>query len=91
LNAVWVEDFDPPEIPRRVWLERVTNDRLSDGEVSIYLKHEQIYRAIAESGAPLALVLEDDAVFASDFGERFPSLPDRRPGDCDMAFLGASV
>jgi GR25 family glycosyltransferase involved in LPS biosynthesis len=91
LNAVWVEDFDPPEIPESIWLERIANDRLSEGEVSIYLKQEQIYRAIAESDAPLSLVLEDDAIFASDFGERFPSLLDRLPDGYDMIFLGSSV
>jgi GR25 family glycosyltransferase involved in LPS biosynthesis len=91
LNTVWVEEFDPPEIPDAIWLERVVNDRLSEGEVSIYLKHEQIYRTIAKSGATLALVLEDDAIFASDFGERFPSLLERLPDDCDMAFLASSI
>jgi GR25 family glycosyltransferase involved in LPS biosynthesis len=91
LDAEWVEDFDPPEIPDSIWLERVANDRLSEGEVSIYLKHEQIYRAIAESGPLPALVLEDDAIFASDFGERFPALPERLPDDYDMVFLSSSV
>jgi len=91
LKAVWVEDFDPPEIPDSIWIERVANARLSEGEVSIYLKHEQIYRAIAESGEPLSLVLEDDAIFASDFGERFSSLPKRLPDGYDMVFLGSSV
>jgi GR25 family glycosyltransferase involved in LPS biosynthesis len=92
LNAVWVEDFDPPEIPESIWLERVANDRLSEGEVSVYLKHAQIYRAIARSDdGPLALVLEDDAIFASDFGERFPAVLQRLPEGCDMVFLGGSV
>jgi GR25 family glycosyltransferase involved in LPS biosynthesis len=91
LTAEWIEAFDPPEIPNEVWLERVASQSLSEGEVSIYLKHEHIYRTIAASDDPLALVLEDDVIFARDFDTRFRSVLERVPSDFDVIFLASSI
>jgi hypothetical protein len=40
LNVVWIEDSDPPEVPDPIWLWRVANDQLSEGESSIHLRAE---------------------------------------------------
>lgn len=90
MDAEWVEAMDWDELPKSLIRERVANDRLTPQEISLFLKHERIFRTILERGQRAALVLEDDVVFPPDLctrlGESLRALP---PG-YDLVFLGPS-
>lgn len=60
--------------------------------VGCYFSHIAIWRAFLASGEPYVLVLEDDALPASEFSpERNRALVAAMPGDADMLLLGCTI
>ena len=90
MDAEWVEAMDAVDVPQSLIRERVTNERLTRQEISLFLKHERIFRTIIERGQHAALVLEDDVVLPADFCDRLALSVRRVPPDYDLVFLGAS-
>jgi glycosyl transferase family 25 len=86
----WMVDLDPDTIPPDAWRRVARRARLTRAEVSVYLKHERVFRSIAESGDDVAFVLEDDALLPDDFGAVLDRHLQMFPADAGMAYLGAS-
>jgi GR25 family glycosyltransferase involved in LPS biosynthesis len=89
-RAEWVVDFDPGTIPPEARRRVVRAARLRRAELSVYLKHEQVFRAIAARADPLALVLEDDALLPDGFDALLAKAVAALPTDVGLAYLGAS-
>jgi len=62
---------------------------IRSAELSLAIKHVEIYRHIRDHGEPWALVLEDDVLLAPDFGGRFDEYFADAPDDFDFIFLGS--
>lgn len=90
-NAQWIESFDPKEIPRRHLLHfKRGRPILTVAEISVYLKHLEVFRTIAESGDDLGFVIEDDAVFPAEFLSTFAGYRSALNHPFDMVYYGAS-
>ncbi|WP_164736698.1 glycosyltransferase family 25 protein [Pararhodobacter zhoushanensis] len=66
---------------------------LRGGEIGCYLSHLRAARRVAESGALVGIVLEDDVQLSPDFASVFPQLLDwlaAQPRDWDLINLGAN-
>ena len=50
-------------------VRRPEGRELSPGEIGIYLSHHNLWKRVAEGENECALILEDDAVFESDFAD----------------------
>lgn len=90
MDAEWVEVMDWDEVPSRLIRERVTQDALTPQEVSLFLKHERIFRNVIERGQRSALILEDDVVLPADFCARFAESVRHIPLEYDLIFMGES-
>jgi GR25 family glycosyltransferase involved in LPS biosynthesis len=62
---------------------------LSPADLSLAIKHVEIYRQILEDGQPFALILEDDVLLAPDFAARFDRYFAHAPSDLDLVFIGS--
>ncbi len=77
LTFSWIEGVNGRQLDadtlRQVYsverAEREGGRQLNPGEIGCALSHQKIYRAMLAQNIPLALVLEDDAALAADFGE----------------------
>jgi hypothetical protein len=86
----WIEEPEPGRLSAGVWLRRVRTLRLTRAQLSVYLKHERVWREFSRGGRGAAFVLEDDAVFPEAFPATLRRYLERLPRDFDLAFLGAS-
>jgi hypothetical protein len=87
----WIESHDPGEIPRRHLLRfRFGANLLTVGEISVYLKHLEVFRKVAQSEAGLGFVIEDDAELPPDFPAELARCRAELPASFDLVFLGAS-
>lgn len=90
-EARWIDSHDPGEIPRHYLLDfRLGGPLLSAAEISVYLKHLEAFRHIAQSKAGVGFVIEDDAVFTADFRARFARHRSALTAGFDLVFFGAS-
>jgi hypothetical protein len=88
-RATWIERPDPPDRGLRGFLRQRPTPRLNRAQVSVYRKHATVLRRVAAQDG-VALVLEDDAVWSSDFADRFERYVRAAPPDFDIVFFGAS-
>ena len=68
---------------------RIKYRKLSPREIAVNISHVETYRRIAADGQDWALIFEDDAVLAPDFGERFDEYFRELPADADLVFIGS--
>lgn len=91
-DATWIDAHDPGEIPRRHLLRFTLRSRmLTVAEISVYLKHLEVFRRLAgmDEGA-CGFVIEDDALFPADFRTTFSQYRSALPAPFDLVFFGAS-
>jgi glycosyl transferase family 25 len=62
---------------------------LRPAELSLAMKHVEIFRHVRDGAEPCALVLEDDVLLAPDFVARFDRYFAAAPDDLDFVFLGS--
>ena len=74
----------------RTWQEGV-KPRLSEAAISCGIKHVLAHQLIAREGWPMAVVLEDDVRFCTDFETRFPKFVSSLPADWDCALFGSAT
>ena len=60
IEVEWVESHSPPKIKNLAGFK-------NEGEISLYLKHEDIFKEQIEKNYERVLILEDDAVIDSNF------------------------
>lgn len=60
MNVEWVESHSPPRIKNLTGFK-------NEGEISLYLKHEEIFKEQIKKNYERVLILEDDAVIDSSF------------------------
>jgi GR25 family glycosyltransferase involved in LPS biosynthesis len=80
----FIELFDKDEISE-IYNKRFEN--LYKSEVSIYLKHQHVFRNIADN-YDYALVLEDDVILSDGFMTILEDYMKQLPADYDMLFMG---
>lgn len=86
----WILDFDPQAIPRATRRRVAPRARLRLRELSVYLKHELVFRTIAEGRDDVVFVLEDDALLPNDFGPLLDRHLRALPPAAGLAYLGES-
>jgi len=87
--SIIVPQFDSTSIAR--WAKRVEPNRrrtLSAGEIGCALSHLGAWNDVLDKGYEVALVVEDDVDFASDFVVRLRALRKRFPARWDLVYLG---
>jgi GR25 family glycosyltransferase involved in LPS biosynthesis len=90
-DARWIDTYDPGDIPRRHLLGfRWGAPMLTVAEISVYLKHLEVFRRIRESGAPFGFVIEDDTVFPAGDPAALARCWSALPAPFDLIFFGAS-
>lgn len=91
-DARWIVGHDPHEIPRRhLFRFRLGKPLLTVAEISVYLKHLEVFRRIAGLGEKACgFVIEDDATFPPDFLVTFARYRSALPVSFDLVFFGAS-
>jgi glycosyl transferase, family 25 len=62
------------EITYRPWRRNLIGSPLSPGEIGCSESHRRALRQFVESGAPFGVILEDDAILTSDFGQAIESI-----------------
>lgn len=67
LSAEFIFAWDIEDLNEEIIANYFSNDHLTPAQQSCALKHVQALQQIAAADCRFALVLEDDAVFASDF------------------------
>ena len=88
-DARWVESREPETLSPEFRRARVRNRRLTAAELSVYLKHLDVWREVAHHGGR-AFVLEDDPVFPPGFDSTFATYLGALPATFDLVFFGAS-
>jgi len=91
-DARWIDAHDPGEIPRRHLLGfQPGSPMLTVAEISVTLKHLEVFRRIANQGeAALGFVVEDDAAFPAEFPATLARYRSALPAPFDIVFFGAS-
>lgn len=69
---------------------RSHTDLVTAGMAGLYISHVEVWKAVVASGAPLAIVLEDDAEIPADFQERWAAVMAQLPPptEWDVYILG---
>ena len=76
--------YDDAKRPSHIWMRQSLHERLRFG---CYLSHVSLWRRVIHAEAPLAIVLEDDAVVSSNFASALVSRLDKLPIEWDVLFL----
>jgi len=105
LHARWLTRYDREELTdelcaryyrrdddlwrRKTFYTDAPARALRPAELSLAIKHVEIFRGVRDGDAPCALVLEDDVLLAPDFTARFDRYFAAAPDDLDFVFLGS--
>jgi len=81
----FVHDHDREELTQQ---QRDKFMKISDAEISLFLKHIHCYNTILSSGEPYGVVMEDDCVFHDDFDEHMCIINENMPVDADIMYCG---
>ena len=82
-------DFDPQVEKLKLWLPQPHKPRLlNDAEISLTIKHYEIYKQLAAGDVEVALILEDDVLLCDGFENRFNEYLANTPSDYDVIFMG---
>ena len=76
--------YDDTKRPSHIWMRRSLHERLRFG---CYLSHVSLWRHVIRAEAPLAIVLEDDAVVSSNFASALVLILEKLPIGWDVLFL----
>jgi GR25 family glycosyltransferase involved in LPS biosynthesis len=69
--------------------KRVGDDQLTPGMIGCYQSHYGVWRSVQESGAPCAVIFEDDAkIYPTIYQNVIQKIPDIFPPDWDIILLG---
>lgn len=85
LARAWAAVGNPPFDPRDVKFT------IFPGKQGCTLSHLLLWRHIAESGAPYAVVFEDDAFFHERWHELAPAYMEATPANWDILYMGAQL
>lgn len=93
-NFVFVEQFDKDcwnmeEIGQNFPKINDAENRMTDGEKSLALKHAWLVKDMYAKGYSSVLVLEDDAVLCDDFVNRYNLYMKQMPSDWDIGWVGS--
>ncbi len=86
-SPVWLLEHDRESIPIRV-REEAIRPPLNAGHLSVILKHLEVFRRAAESGAPFHLVLEDDVVIDREWQARLARMVAALPENWEILYVG---
>lgn len=70
-----------------MWFPGERTRVLRNSEISLAIKHIEIYKKIANGSDPYALILEDDSVLCDNFLHKFEQYMLQVPSDFDMIFV----
>lgn len=87
IKGIFITDYDKEDLKEED-LKRFRRPYLSNGEISLFLKHVESWKHIIASTNPYSIVFEDDAILAVDFHNKFKNYMLSAPADFDMIFLG---
>ncbi len=62
--------------------------RIHPGQIGLILAHWSLWQHVYLSGAPEALILEDDAAFGADFLDRFAEAKKELPENWEFCYVG---
>ena len=63
-------------------------NKMSEGEIGVFISHLRIYQLIIKEDIPLAFIMEDDAIFCNDFITKFNNVEQEIPSDTSILFIG---
>ena len=87
IKGIYITDYDKEDLKEED-LKRFRRPYLSNGEISLFLKHVESWKHIIASTNPYSIVFEDDAILAADFYNKFKNYMLSAPTDFDIIFLG---
>jgi GR25 family glycosyltransferase involved in LPS biosynthesis len=64
------------------------SNNLMPGEKGCFISHLRIYQDMIDKNIPLAVVMEDDAIFCENFKERMNELVNEMPNDFQILYFG---
>ena len=87
IKGIYITDYDKEDLKEED-LKRFRRSYMSNGEISLFLKHVESWKHIIASTNPYSIVFEDDAILAADFYNKFKNYMLSAPTDFDIIFLG---
>jgi len=87
IKGIYITDYDKEELNEED-LKRFRQPYMSNGEISLFLKHVESWKQIIESKTSYSIVFEDDAILNSEFNSKFNNYMLSAPVDFDIIFLG---
>lgn len=87
IKGIYITDYDKEDLKEED-LKRFRRPYMSNGEISLFLKHVESWKHIIASTNPYSIVFEDDAILTADFYNKFKNYMLSAPTDFDMIFLG---
>ena len=88
-NYEFITDFDRDNTPRETLQEYFKGNDMTPAQICITISHFEIYKKIVENNYDLVLILEDDALLSSDFGERLEFYCSQLPSDFEIGFINS--
>lgn len=105
INARWLTRHDRDELTpeltaryyrrdddlwrRKTFYTETPARALRPAELSLAMKHVEIFRHVRDGAEACALVLEDDVLLGPDFAARFDRIFAAAPDDLDFVFVGS--
>lgn len=87
IKGIYITDYDKEELNEED-LNRFRRPYMSNGEISLFLKHVESWKQIIESKTSYSIVFEDDAILNSEFNSKFNNYMLLAPANFDIIFLG---
>lgn len=85
VNVNYIEDHDRECLTQQ---QRDKFMKITDAEISLFLKHLECYKIILEGGTNFGVVMEDDCIFHDDFDQHMNIILRDMPGDFDILYCG---
>jgi GR25 family glycosyltransferase involved in LPS biosynthesis len=86
-NYEFFEEYNRNTVSRELMSRYYKLHRLTPAQICISIAHIEIYRQMVEKNYSRVLILEDDALLADNFLEKFNHYMTVVPSDFDMLFL----
>lgn len=98
LDIKWILDFDKEDInydnltkeyPKILDTMNMFNRKMSKSEISLCLKHLEVFRDVVENDYKNVVVFEDDIILVDDFDVKLNQYMKQLPQDYDIYWIGS--
>lgn len=89
IRKYYVCDAEAERKKCEIWHPGKAFHKLSLSEISLTIKHCEVYRKIADRSDDYCIIMEDDSLLTEDFSIKFSAMHEQAPSSYDFIFISS--